>query len=214
MSALLSTPFSRHGHASGELRDAFLAAVHSLLRVEAGQPEPKVDLLGELRTVSDLCGLLWTCADALPRSERDLLADELGSDRPVPHTYAQAARALKRLLVSRSRHDAPAAMATCEAGTMFRDLREAMGMTQQQIADVTGYPQARISSMDAMTDMQLSTLDRLVRAVGGQLRLVVEFPDRGSVVLSGMGRPNKPNAQARYMARKRDRVRVAALRNA
>ncbi|MBI4890033.1 MAG: hypothetical protein HY821_05355 [Acidobacteria bacterium] len=43
-----------------------------------------------------------------------------------------------------------------------------------------------VSRLEQRSCLLLSTLRKAVRAMGGQLTLVVEVPDRGPVVLSGI----------------------------
>jgi DNA-binding XRE family transcriptional regulator len=66
----------------------------------------------------------------------------------------------------------------------LRDLRKAHSLTQVQLAENLGIGQEHISRMEHQSDMLLSTLTGYVRAMGGSLRLVAEFPDRPPVVIT------------------------------
>jgi hypothetical protein len=55
----------------------------------------------------------------------------------------------------------------------LRALREAIGRTQQQIAKTAAMDQGDVSRLEQREDAKLSTLRRYVRALGGQLELVV-----------------------------------------
>ena len=66
-----------------------------------------------------------------------------------------------------------------EAG--LRDLRVARRRSQKQIAKRLGINQAAVSKMERRTDMYVSTLRDLVRALGGELEIIAEFPDRPRV---------------------------------
>jgi transcriptional regulator with XRE-family HTH domain len=68
----------------------------------------------------------------------------------------------------------------------LRDLRKAMGRTQVAVAAKLGLKQENISRVEKRADMLLSTLDGYLRAIGGHLRLVVEFENRAPVWLSGL----------------------------
>jgi transcriptional regulator with XRE-family HTH domain len=57
------------------------------------------------------------------------------------------------------------------------ELREARNMTQQNLAEVFGVKQASISKMERRTDMYVSTLRSMVRAMGGELKIEAVFPD-------------------------------------
>jgi hypothetical protein len=59
-------------------------------------------------------------------------------------------------------------------------------MTQVRMAKSLGVAQKQISEIEKRTDMHISTLRRSVEAMGGKLSLVVEFPDREPVVLTGI----------------------------
>ncbi len=66
-----------------------------------------------------------------------------------------------------------------EAG--LRDLREARQRSQKQIAKTLGINQAAVSKMERRTDMYVSTLRDLIRAMGGELEIIARFPDRSPV---------------------------------
>ena len=65
----------------------------------------------------------------------------------------------------------------------LQDLRQALALTQEQIAQMLGIKQDGVSRIEKRSDLLLSTLRRYVRAMGGDLRLVVEFPNRPPVYL-------------------------------
>lgn len=58
----------------------------------------------------------------------------------------------------------------------LQDLRRALDFTQQQVAVSLGINQIAISKMESQTDMYISTLRRFIEALGGQLRIVAQFP--------------------------------------
>ncbi len=67
----------------------------------------------------------------------------------------------------------------------LRDLRLARKLTQEKLAEMLHIRQEGVSRLEKRADLHLSTLRDIVRAMGGELRLVVEFPDRPPVILSG-----------------------------
>jgi transcriptional regulator with XRE-family HTH domain len=85
----------------------------------------------------------------------------------------------------RRRVEARTAELVAEEMTL-RDLRKAMGRTQVAMAEKLGLKQENVSRVEKRTDMLLSTLDGYLRAMGGRLRLTVEFEDRAPVRLSGL----------------------------
>ena len=67
----------------------------------------------------------------------------------------------------------------------LRDLRKAMGQTQAALAAKLGVKQENVSRLEQRADVMLSTLNGYLAAMGGRLRLVVEFEGRSPVSLSG-----------------------------
>jgi DNA-binding XRE family transcriptional regulator len=85
----------------------------------------------------------------------------------------------------RKRVEARAAELIAEEMTL-RELRKARKLTQVRVAKVLGITQDSVSRLEKRSDLLLSTLRKTVRAMGGNLSLVAEFPDRAPVVLSGI----------------------------
>jgi len=81
--------------------------------------------------------------------------------------------------------DARAAALIAEELTL-RELRQARKMTQVKVAKKLGISQDSVSRLEQRSDLLLSTLRKTVRAMGGELSLVAEFPDRAPVVLAGL----------------------------
>jgi transcriptional regulator with XRE-family HTH domain len=71
----------------------------------------------------------------------------------------------------------------------LRDLRKARALTQQRVAEALNISQDGVSRIEKRSDFLLSTLRSYVEAMGGKLRLVVEFPDREPVTLAGIDEP-------------------------
>ena len=86
----------------------------------------------------------------------------------------------------RERIEARAAVLIAEELTL-RQLRRARKLTQVKIAKKLGITQDSVSRLEKRSDLLLSTLRKTVKAMGGNLSLVAEFPDRAPVVLSGIG---------------------------
>jgi hypothetical protein len=84
------------GHSPGHVRDTFLSAIDAYLAWEQGEPEPIVDfeVRDEARpiTISQVCEMVWNCADCLPSDALDTL-DRCGLELNR-RTYAAAARTL------------------------------------------------------------------------------------------------------------------------
>src|SRR5712672_4748530 len=68
----------------------------------------------------------------------------------------------------------------------LRELRKSRKLTQTRVAKALGVTQDSVSRLEKRSDLLLSTLRKTVKAMGGNLSLVAEFPDRAPVVLSGI----------------------------
>ena len=60
-------------------------------------------------------------------------------------------------------------------------LRQALGQTQAKVAKDLGVGQDTVSRYEKRADMLLSTLQQYVKAMGGKLSLIAEFPNRPPV---------------------------------
>jgi DNA-binding XRE family transcriptional regulator len=74
----------------------------------------------------------------------------------------------------------------------LRELRKARQLTQVRMAKVLGITQDSVSRLEKRSDLLLSTLRKTVKAMGGNLSLVAEFPDRPPVVLTGITSDDSP----------------------
>jgi DNA-binding XRE family transcriptional regulator len=68
----------------------------------------------------------------------------------------------------------------------LRELRHAHKLTQESVAAALGIGQDGVSRLEQRSDFLISTLRSYVKAMGGQLSLIAEFPDREPVILSGI----------------------------
>jgi transcriptional regulator with XRE-family HTH domain len=68
----------------------------------------------------------------------------------------------------------------------LRDLRKAHELTQTRMAEALHISQDGVSRIEKRSDFLLSTLRSYVEAMGGQLRLTAEFPNRKPVTISGL----------------------------
>lgn len=82
----------------------------------------------------------------------------------------------------RAKVQARAAELVAEEATL-KDLRKAYGLTQAKMAKKLDVGQDTVSRVEKRADMLLSTLSGYVEAMGGELKLVAEFPDRPPVRL-------------------------------
>jgi predicted XRE-type DNA-binding protein len=65
----------------------------------------------------------------------------------------------------------------------LNELRQARGLSQKMLAELSHVQQPSIAKMEKRTDMYISTLRSHIEAMGGQLEVVARFPD-GPVKIS------------------------------
>jgi transcriptional regulator with XRE-family HTH domain len=68
----------------------------------------------------------------------------------------------------------------------LRDLRQALKLTQERLAEALDIGQDGVSRIEQRSDLLISTLRSYIEAMGGHLELIAEFPNRPPVVLSGI----------------------------
>jgi len=83
----------------------------------------------------------------------------------------------------------------------LRDLRKARKLTQARVAKVLGVTQDSVSRLEKRSDLLLSTLRKTVKAMGGDVRIIAEFPDRAPVTLSELSEDDRPRKSSRRHAR-------------
>src|SRR4051812_41368420 len=114
-------------------------------------------------------------------------ADDYGTkpDEIYLNTKAAYDRVV-RLILSGGRTEPPAAVQLAE----LRRLRE---LSQAAVAGGAGIKQAAMARIEGRGDLLLSTLHRVVSAIGGRLSIRVEFPDGTARELTGLG--SRPSAR-------------------
>jgi predicted XRE-type DNA-binding protein len=68
----------------------------------------------------------------------------------------------------------------CAEMVSLEELREGLGITQEELANLLDVQQPAISKLVRRPDMKISTLRDLIAAMGGELEIRAAFPD-GSV---------------------------------
>lgn len=63
-----------------------------------------------------------------------------------------------------------------QAEMLLAELRKLEGVTQVELAEKLGIRQSAVSQLEQQDDMQISTLQRLVKALGGVLEITVRLP--------------------------------------
>jgi len=101
----------------------------------------------------------------------------------------------------RRKVEARAAQLIAEEMTL-QELRRARKITQQKVAKSLNIGQEGVSKIEKRSDLLISTLRDYINAMGGQLSLVVEFPNREPVILSGIAEfVEDPKAGRKHVSR-------------
>src|SRR3954447_18380311 len=108
-------------------------------------------------------------------------ADDYGTkpDEAYANTKAAYDRVVQ-LILSGGQTEPPAAV-------QLADLRRLRELSQAEVAGRAGIKQAAMARIEGRDDLLLSTLRRVVAAIGGRLSIRVEFPDGTSRELTGLG---------------------------
>ena len=77
---------------------------------------------------------------------------------------------------------------------LLSEIRRLSGKSQREVAETLGIKQPSLSKLEKQSDMQVSTLRRIVAALGGRLEVVARFP-KGTVTLEQFG--EKPRQRRR-----------------
>jgi len=117
---------------------------------------------------------------------------------------------MKRLPAERRKRIRERAEELIEEELTLRDLRKALDLTQKAMAETLHIGQDSVSRLEQRSDLLLSTLRNYVDAMGGNLELVARFPDRPSVVLSGLTDISSENPKPKRKGRTLKRAPVRA----
>jgi transcriptional regulator with XRE-family HTH domain len=98
----------------------------------------------------------------------------------------------KRTVTEKTRQRAAARARELLGELLLSEIRERAGKSQQQLADALGIKQPTLSKLEKQSDMQISTLRRIVKALGGELEVSARFP-AGTVKIEPF---NDPAAEA------------------
>lgn len=84
---------------------------------------------------------------------------------------------LREKMSPESQERSHALAAQYRAEMPLHELREAMDITQVHLAELLKVNQSAVSKMEKRTDMYVSTLHTIIKAMGGELRIIADFPD-------------------------------------
>jgi len=63
---------------------------------------------------------------------------------------------------------------------LLSEVRKLAGKSQREVAEALGIRQPSVSKLESQSDMQISTLQRIIAALGGELDVIARFP-KGAV---------------------------------
>ena len=89
--------------------------------------------------------------------------------------------------------------------TTLQQARQARGKTQTAVADSLKIGQDSVSRIEKRGDMLVSTLRDYVAAIGGKVRVVIEFEDQPPVELISLGAKRTHAAQGAPPSARRPR---------
>ena len=83
---------------------------------------------------------------------------------------------LRNRMPPESRPSIDAKVRQLKAEMLLSELRKLSEMTQVEVARALGISQPEVSRLEGEQDMQISTLAKLVGALGGELEIAVKLP--------------------------------------
>ncbi len=69
---------------------------------------------------------------------------------------------------------------------LLSEIRAGRGKSQVEVAAALGIKQPSLSKLEKQSDMQISTLQKIVKVLGGELEVIARFP-KGAVRISPFG---------------------------
>lgn len=90
---------------------------------------------------------------------------------------AKSFKVLKDKMSSDARQRSDRLAAGMSAEIRLAELRNALGVSQDELAQLLKRKQAAISRLERRSDMHVSTLREFIQALGGRLELIASFPD-------------------------------------
>ena len=96
------------------------------------------------------------------------------------HSFAE----LRARMSPKAQEKAAAEALRLEAEMDLAEVRRALKMIQEEIAQILHVGQGSVAKMEKRTDMYLSSLRRFIEAMGGELEIIARFSDRRSVKIT------------------------------
>jgi DNA-binding XRE family transcriptional regulator len=109
----------------------------------------------------------------------------------MPKTLSEVMKKLPR--ERRARIEAETAREAAKIMSL-RDVRRAFHKSQEDLAKALDMEQESISRIERRADLLLSTMRKYVAAMGGDLKLIAEFPDRPPIRIETLEVLREPKA--------------------
>lgn len=93
----------------------------------------------------------------------------------------------------------------------LQSLRKARLLTQEKVAELLDIRQENVSRIEKRADLLISTLRDYVGSMGGELRLIVEFPDYPPIELSGFGEVEAEKSTAKKSTSHKKRGKASKI---
>ncbi len=90
---------------------------------------------------------------------------------------AKSFKALRDKMSPDARKRSEALAKTMSGDIRLAELRNVLGLSQDELGQLLKRKQAAISRLERRSDMHVSTLREFVAALGGRLELIATFPD-------------------------------------
>lgn len=164
-----------------EIRAALMRAVPGV-RIDIDEPaQPSGDWFMDVSYEGHSVGIVWNRERGLGVSSSALGEGYGEGPEEVYRTPGEVTSRVIDLLKNRRRTKPPREV-------LLRELRARFEITQEELAERLGVGQGSVSRMERRKDMTLSTLRKLIEAMGGELRVVARFPDDELVISQFSGK--------------------------
>jgi transcriptional regulator with XRE-family HTH domain len=83
------------------------------------------------------------------------------------------------------------------AEMVLAEVRRQAGKSQSELARVLGIKQPSLSKLEGQADMQISTLQRIIEALGGRVEIIARFPKSAVRLAQFHARAHRPSNRPR-----------------
>jgi len=84
---------------------------------------------------------------------------------------------LMKKMPAKVRESAEARYQELRQEVLLKELRQSLEVSQAQLARKTGFKTPNISRLERQHDMQITTLRKIITALGGKLEIIARFGD-------------------------------------